>query len=282
MDTSAMIDGISKKELEHMERIDSDIMERTLSYYNQFDFSTFTSADVQNALQKEQLSVLDFAALLSPAAQPLLEQMAQKAKRLTCAQFGNNIGLYTPLYIANYCVNECVYCGFNCKNKIHRGKLSMEEIESEFRAIAQTGLEEILILTGESRHQSNLDYIGQAVELAKEYFTTIGLEIYPLNSDEYAFLHEKGADFVSVYQETYDPIFYKEVHLKGPKRDFSYRFNAQERALMGGMRGVGIGALLGLHNFRNDALATGLHAKFLQQKYPHAEISFSVPRLPLH
>ena len=279
MDTSAMIDGISKKELEHMERIDSDIMERTLSYYHQFDFSTFTSADVQNALQKEQLSVLDFAALLSPAAQPLLEQMAQKAKRLTCAQFGNNIGLYTPLYIANYCVNECVYCGFNCKNKIHRGKLSMEEIESEFRAIAQTGLEEILILTGESRHQSNLDYIGQAVELAKEYFTTIGLEIYPLNSDEYAFLQEKGADFVSVYQETYDPIFYKEVHLKGPKRDFSYRFNAQERALMGGMRGVGIGALLGLHNFRNDALATGLHAKFLQQKYPHAEISFSVPRL---
>ena len=200
MDTSAMIDGISKKELEHMERIDSDIMERTLSYYHQFDFSTFTSADVQNALQKEQLSVLDFAALLSPAAQPLLEQMAQKAKRLNCAQFGNNVGLYTPLYIANYCVNECVYCGFNCKNKIHRGKLSMEEIESEFQAIAETGLEEILILTGESRHQSNLDYIGQAVELAKEYFTTIGLEIYPLNSDEYAFLHGKGADFVSVYQ----------------------------------------------------------------------------------
>ena len=124
------------------------------------------------------------------------------------------------------------------------------------------------------------EYVPEdVVELAKEYFTTIGLEIYPLNSDEYAFLHEKGADFVSVYQETYDPIFYKEVHLKGPKRDFSYRFNAQERALMGGMRGVGIGALLGLHNFRNDALATGLHAKFLQQKYPHAEISFSVPRL---
>ena len=286
MDTSAMIDGISKTELEHMERIDSDIMERTLSYYHQFDFSTFTSADVQNALQKEQLSALDFAALLSPAAQPLLEQMAQKAKRLTCAQFGNNVGLYTPLYIANYCVNECVYCGFNCKNKIHRGKLSMEEIESEFQAIAQTGLEEILILTGESRHQSNLDYIGQAVELAKEYFTTIGLEIYPLNSDEYAFLHEKGADFVSVYQETYDPIFYKEVHLKGPKRDFSYRFNAQERALMGGMRGVGIGALLAmLISFLTNniiiqtavfVISSGI---LIFATKPHAEISFSVPRL---
>ena len=279
MDTSAMIDGISKKELEHMERIDSDIMERTLSYYHQFDFSTFTSADVQNALQKEQLSALDFAALLSPAAQPLLEQMAQKAKRLTCAQFGNNVGLYTPLYIANYCVNECVYCGFNCKNKIHRGKLSMEEIESEFQAIAETGLEEILILTGESRHQSNLDYIGQAVELAKEYFTTIGLEIYPLNSDEYAFLHEKGADFVSVYQETYNPVKYEQMHPSGPKRVYPYRLNAQERALMGGMRGVSFGALLGLDDFRKDAFASGMHAHYIQQKYPHAEISFSTPRL---
>ena len=104
MDTSAMIDGISKKELEHMERIDSDIMERTLSYYHQFDFSTFTSADVQNALQKEQLSALDFAALLSPAAQPLLEQMAQKAKRLTCAQFGNNVGLYCQLLRQRMCL----------------------------------------------------------------------------------------------------------------------------------------------------------------------------------
>ena len=279
MNTAAMIDGISKKELEHMERIDSDVMERTLAHYHQFDFAAFTPADVQAALQKEQLSVFDFAALLSPAAQPMLEQTAQKAKRLTAAQFGNNISLYTPLYIANYCVNECVYCGFNCKNKIHRGKLSMEEIEAEFRAIAQTGLEEILILTGESRSQSDIAYIGQAVELAKEYFTTIGLEIYPLNTCEYAFLHEKGADFVSVYQETYDPAFYKTVHLQGPKRDFSYRFHAQERALAGGMRGVGIGALLGLHDFRNDALAAGLHAKFLQQKYPHAEISFSVPRM---
>lgn len=108
MNTADMIDGISKKELEHMERIDSDIMERTLSYYNQFDFSTFTSADVQTALQREELSVSDFAALLSPAAQPLLEQMAQKAKRLTCAQFGNNVGLYTPLYIANYSASDCI------------------------------------------------------------------------------------------------------------------------------------------------------------------------------
>jgi len=274
-----IIDGIEKEELEYMERIDSDIMERTLSHYHRFNFSAFTETDVQTALQKEQLTPKDFAALLSPAAQPMLEKMAVKAKKLTIAQFGNNISLYTPLYIANYCINECTYCGFSCTNKIHRGKLTIQQIETEFRAIAQTGLEEILILTGESRKQSSLDFIADAVELAKTYFTTIGIEIYPLNTDEYAYLHQKGVDFVSVYQETYDPVKYKSVHLRGPKRDFSYRFHAQERAVLGGMRGVSVGALLGLHQFRNDALAAGLHAKYLQQKYPHTEISFSVPRL---
>ena len=155
----------------------------------------------------------------------------------------------------------------------------MAEIETELQAIAKTGLREILILTGESRHQSSLEYIGEAVSLAKQYFSTIGIEIYPLNTDEYAFLQKKGADFVSVYQETYHPETYDQVHLSGPKCDFSYRFLAQERALRGGMRGVGVGALLGLDNFRRDAFAAGLHAKFLQQKYPHGEISFSVPRL---
>lgn len=279
MSKRTIIDGIEKEELEHMERINSDIMNRTLSYYDQFCFTAFTEQHVQAALQKEQLSAEDFAALLSPAAQPMLEQMAQKAKILTASQFGNNIGLYTPLYISNYCINECTYCGFSCTNKIHRGKLTTEEMENEYKSIAKTGLREILILTGESRKQSDLAFIGEAIALAKTYFTTIGIEIYPLNTDEYAFLQKKGADFVSVYQETYDRVKYKEVHLQGPKRDFAYRFDAQERAILGGMRGVSVGALLGLHDFRNDALAAGLHAKYLQQKYPHTEISFSVPRL---
>ena len=279
MDTSAMIDGISKTELEHMERIDSDIMERTLSYYHQFDFSTFTSADVQNALQKEQLSALDFAALLSPAAQPLLEQMAQKAKRLTCAQFGNNVGLYTPLYIANYCDNYCIYCGFNCHNKIHRAKLNMEEIEKEMQAIAETGLEEILILTGESEKMSSVEYIGEACKIAKKYFRMVGLEIYPVNSDQYAYLHECGVDYVTVFQETYNSDKYETLHLAGNKRIWPYRFNTQERALMGGMRGVGFAALLGLDDFRKDAFACGYHAYLLQRKYPKAEIAMSCPRL---
>lgn len=274
-----MTDFISKRDLEHMERIEESLMEKVLSYYDSCDFSKYTDAHVLAALNKDTLSIEDFAALLSPAAESHLEAMAQKAKRETFRQFGNSVCLYTPLYIANYCTNHCVYCGFNRKNKIHRGKLTLDEIKTEYKAIAATGLREILILTGESRQQSDLPYIGDAVELAKEYFSTIDIEIYPLNTDEYAYLQKRGADFVSVYQETYNRKKYLEVHLSGPKRDFSYRFNAQERAILGGMRGVSVGALLGLDDFRKDAFATGLHAKFLQQKYPHAEIGFSVPRM---
>lgn len=259
--------------------IDSNIMEQVLNEYDEYDFDEFTVADVQHALKKENLEKEDFAAVLSPAGLQCLEQLAQKAQIVTRKQFGNTISFMTPLYIANYCVNHCVYCGFNCKNEIKRGKLTLEEIETEMKNIAQTGLKEILILTGESRCHSPIEYIAEAVEIAKKYFTTIGIEIYPLDTEEYAFLHKKGVDFVSIYQETYHTKKYEQVHLSGPKKYFDYRFNAQERALMGGMRGVGIGALLGLGEFREDAFAAGLHAKLIQKKYPKAEISFSVPRL---
>ena len=187
--------------------------------------------------------------------------------------------MFTPLYIANYCENYCIYCGFNCHNKIRRAKLDIDEIEQELKAIAETGLQEILILTGESRAMSPVSYIGEAVKLARKYFRVIGIEIYPLNVDEYAYLHECGVDYVTVFQETYDDQKYKTLHLGGHKRIFPYRLNAQERALMGGMRGVGFAALLGLSDFRKDAFATGLHAYLLQRKYPHAEIAFSCPRL---
>ena len=247
--------------------------------YNRYDFGAFTAHDVMYALDSENLTERDFAALLSPAALPFLEQMAQRGKHENAKHFGNSACLYTPLYIANYCVNQCVYCGFNCKNQITRAQLTLDEIKQEFEAIARTGLREILILTGESRVHSSLEYIGEAVSLAREYFSTIGIEIYPLDTDEYAYIHDCGADYVSVYQETYDTELYKKVHLSGPKRDYGYRLNSQERALLGGMRGVSVGALLGLGDFRKDAFAAGLHAKLLQQKYPHAEIAFSVPRI---
>ena len=146
-------------------------------------------------------------------------------------------------------------------------------------AISKTGIEEILILTGESRKMSDVKYIAKSCEIAKKYFKNVGVEVYPMNTDEYRYLHEHGADFVTVFQETYNSDKYETLHLMGHKRIFPYRFNAQERAIRGGMRGVAFAALLGLDDFRKDALATGLHAYYLQRKYPHAEISFSCPRL---
>lgn len=264
---------------EGMEQIDHGIMNKVLAMTDEYDYSKYTAADVRNVLAKDGLGVADLAALLSPAAEPMLEQMARRAKQETAKHFGNTVCMFTPLYIANYCENYCVYCGFNCSNKIKRGKLSMEEIEAEYKTISSTGLHEILLLTGESKTASPVEYIADAVRLAKKYFSTIGIEVYPMNSDEYAMLKKAGADFVSVYQETYDPVKYEEVHLRGAKRVFPYRFNAQERALMGGMRGVAFGSLLGLSDFRKDAYAAGLHAFLIQQKYPWAEISYSLPRL---
>ena len=265
--------------MDGMEIIESNFMERVLTAVEQYDYSQYSSRDVENALNKDQLSIEDYGAILSPAALPYLEDMARKAKLETRKHFGNSVSLFTPLYIANYCENQCVYCGFKATNKIHRATLSFTEAEAELKAIAATGLKEILLLTGESRHKSNVKYIGETIKLAKKYFTTIGIEIYPLNTDEYAYMHSCGADFVSVYQETYNTDKYEEVHLWGSKRIFPYRFHAQERAILGGMRGVSFGALLGLDDFRKDAFAAGLHAHLIQQKYPHAEISFSTPRL---
>jgi len=262
-----------------MEDIDGELLQRVLSDCETYEPESFTIDDVRAALAKKHRDVRDFAALLSPAAGGLLEQMAAQSKAETAQYFGNGVRLFTPLYIANYCVNHCTYCAFNCKNKILRGKLTMDEIAQELNAIAATGLDEILLLTGESRVKSDVAYIGEAVKLATEVFGTVGLEIYPLNTDEYEYLHQCGADFVSVYQETYDLALYDKVHPAGPKRCFPYRFNAQERATIAGMRGVSFGALLGLGDFRQDAFAAGLHAWSLQQKYPHAEVSFSVPRI---
>lgn len=262
-----------------MEDLQSDIMDKVLEKVNLYDYEAYTAKDVKLALAKESLLPEDFAALLSPAAEPFLEEMARKGKAETGKHFGNAVSLFTPLYIANYCENNCIYCGYNCKNRILRGKLSMDEIEEELKNIASTGLQDILLLTGESRKASDVNYIGEAVRIAARYFALVGVEIYPLNTDEYQYLHTCGADYVCVYQETYNPIRYERLHLSGPKRIYPYRFHAQERALKGGMRSVAFGALLGLDDFRKDAFATGMHAYLVQQKYPHAEIAFSPPRL---
>ncbi|MDP4127972.1 MAG: 2-iminoacetate synthase ThiH [Bacillota bacterium] len=262
-----------------MEVLESDVLDQVISRMEAYDPNQYTAADVRRALNHDSRTIEDFAALLSPAATPFLEEMAQLAKKETEKRFGNSIYMFTPLYIANYCENYCIYCGFNCHNKIRRAKLNAEQMEKEMQAIAETGLEEVLILTGESRKMSDVKYIGEACKIARKYFKTVGLEVYPMNSDEYKYIHQCGADFVTVFQETYNSDKYETLHLAGHKRVFPYRLNAQERALKGGMRGVGFAALLGLADFRKDAFATGAHAYLLQRKYPHAEIAFSCPRL---
>ena len=267
------------KYLPDMEQIDSDIPDRVIAEMNGYDPSIYTENDVRQALEHDEKTVDDFKALLSPAALPLLEEIAEAARAETKKHFGNSVNMFTPLYISNYCENYCIYCGFNCHNKIHRAKLNAEEIGHEMQAIAKTGLQEILILTGESKKMSDVKYIGEACKIARKYFKVVGLEVYPMNSDEYRYVHECGADYVTVFQETYNSDKYETLHLAGHKRIFPYRVNTQERALMGGMRGVGFAALLGLSDFRKDAFATGMHAYLIQRKYPHAEIAFSCPRL---
>lgn len=267
------------KYLPGMQDIGDDIMSKVLNLRENYDENSYTKTDVFNALNKKIRTIEDFGALLSPAAGNFLEEIARVSQAETRAHFGNNISLFTPLYIANYCDNHCIYCGFNVKNKIERAKLSEEEIRNEMKEIKKSGLEDILILTGESQSTISLEYIGNACKIAKEYFKIVCIEIYPLNVDEYAYLHSCGVDFVIVFQETYNSDKYAKLHLAGHKRIFPYRLNAQERAVMGGMRGVGFAALLGLDDFRKDAFATGIHAYLIQQKYPYAEVAFSVPRL---
>lgn len=264
----------------HMEAVDGSLMESVLEAERSFDPGAYTSADVLRALSSERLDPYDFGALLSPAAVPHLERIAERARRITRDHFGNSVCMFTPIYCSNYCDNRCVYCGFNHDNDIKRARLTPEEVEVEMSNIASTGLTDILILTGESRTCSDLEYLAMCVRTARRHFESIGLEVYPLNSGEYGYLHSCGADYVTVFQETYDPVRYKQLHRGGAKRIFSYRFNAQERALMGGMRGVAFGALLGLHSdWRRDAFSCGMHGYLLQRKYPWAEISYSLPRL---
>jgi len=254
--------------------------------YKEFNFEKFfegiTESDILGIINKDRLSELDYLALLSDKAGKHLELMAVRSKQLTQQHFGNVILLYTPLYLANFCVNQCIYCSFNAANKITRKKLSLDDVEKEARIISSTGLRHILILTGESRQQSPVSYIKECVQVLKKYFRSISIEIYPLETEEYAELIESGVDGLTIYQEVYDEDTYKSIHLKGPKRDYKYRLDAPERACKASMRSVNIGALLGLHDWRSEAFFTGLHAGYLQNKYTAAEISISLPRIRPH
>ena len=253
------------------------------SAYEIFDFKAFfekvTPGDVERVLAQHRLSAQDYLVLLSPKAELYLEKMAQKSHKITQQHFGKTILLYTPMYLANYCVNKCTYCGFRVDNELPRTKLSLEEVEVEAKVIAATGLKHILILTGDSTKHSSIDYIKECVGVLKKYFTSISIEIYALTQEEYEVLVEAGVDGITLYQEVYDQNIYEQLHLSGPKRDYRFRLDAPENAARSGMRSVNIGSLLGLNDWRKEAFITGLHADYLQTKYPHLEVSISPPRI---
>ncbi len=223
-----------------------------------------------------------FVSLLSEEAEGRLEEMAVRANKTTLHHFGKAIQLYTPIYLSNHCENRCLYCGFNQDNKIERKKLTIEELEVEAKYIQSTGLKHVLILTGDSRKETPVAYIKDCVTLLKKYFDSISVEIYALTGEEYRELIEAGVDGLTLYQEVYDKDTYTKVHVSGDKKDYLVRLESPERALDEGMRFVNIGALLGLSDWRKETFFTGLHAKYLQDKYPEAEISVSLPRLRPH
>ena len=256
--------------------------EQITKWQHQLPISSWTSyrgIDVERVLDRETLRPEDLAILLSPAARSYLEPMAKKAQALTLRNFGHTIGLFTPLYLANYCTNQCVYCSFHAGNKITRGKLTLEQTLKEGEAISSTGLQHLLLLTGESRTQSGPAYMEENVRALRPMFASLGLEVYPLATEEYRRLGEAGIDSVTLFQETYDEITYAEVHPAGPKRNYHYRLEAPDRACEAGISSVNIGALLGLSDWRRDAFYSALHADYLQRTYPGVEVSISVPRL---
>ncbi|MFA5205929.1 MAG: 2-iminoacetate synthase ThiH [Lentisphaeria bacterium] len=234
---------------------------------------------LERILGQDRLSTEDFRLLLSPAAEALLEPLARRARELTVRHFGRTMQLFTPLYLANHCINGCRYCGYHAGGTVERHQLSHDELRREAAAIAATGLRHILVLTGEAPKQTPLEYIGGCVAALREWFSSIAVEIYPLTTDGYRYLAGQGADSLTLYQEAYDRDCYARMHPFGPKRDFDFRLEAPERGCQAGLRAVNIGALLGLHDARREFFLTGLHAQYLQEKYPGVEIAISPPRI---
>ena len=238
-----------------------------------------TEADVERALSHDRPSMDDFAALVSPAADKYLNEMAAKSYRITRRRFGNTMQLYIPLYLANICQNHCVYCGFNCTNKIHRAILTPDEIHAECQAIKKDPFEHILLVTGEAPRSSSVQYMADSMEIVKQYFQQISLEVQPLETDEYRMLMDHGLHSVYVYQETYNRERYPVYHLRGRKADYRYRLETPDRLCEAGVYKVGVGNLIGLEDWRTEAFFTALHVRYLENRYWRQKYSIAFPRL---
>ena len=241
-------------------------------------YGTKTS-DVERALANPQGDLGALLALLSPAARPYLELMAQKSSALTRQRFGANIGLYLPLYLSNLCANDCDYCGFSMSNKIKRKVLSAAELEQEMNIIKQRGFDSVLLVSGEHETKVGLEYFLKVLPQVKEKFSYLAMEVQPLETNEYRLLVESGLDAVMLYQETYNPTCYKQHHIRGKKRDFEYRLNSLDRLAKAGVEKIGLGVLLGLDDWRMDALLMGYHLDYMEKNYWRSRYSISLPRL---
>ena len=219
------------------------------------------------------------AALLSPAAAAYLEPLARRAAVLTRQRFGRVLQFYAPVYVSNVCVNACVYCGFNCRNKVARRTLTLDEAAQEADYLAREGFRHLLLVSGEDRNGVPVEYFEALAARLRDRFASLSIEIYPLTTAEYARLVAAGIDSLALYQETYDPTAYARFHPAGPKRDFAWRLGALERGAAAGLQFLGLGALLGLSDWRVDAFYVGLHARFLQRRYWRQQVSVSFPRL---
>ena len=240
---------------------------------------SITPERVRAVLNAGSMGPDDFLALLSPAAALFLEPMALRARDETIRNFGRSVQFFTPLYLANFCTNRCVYCGFNAKRDIPRHMLRAEEIEAEAVHIAATDLRRVLALTGDAPAKTGAAYLADAVRILARHFPSVGIEVPSMSVEEYALVVDAGVDSMTMFQETYQRELYLSLHPTGPKRDFYRRLDAPERAVTGGVRAVNLGPLLGLDDWRLDVFMTGMHMHYLQNKYPHLEVSVSLPRM---
>ncbi len=238
-----------------------------------------TAQDVHAVLAKDHIRPADLPALLAPVADAALEQMAQRARALTLQRFGRAIVLYVPLYVSSHCINACLYCGFRRDNAITRHKLSIEEVDQEMDFLKAEGFDHLLLVSGEHPGKLPIDFLETVTELAHRRFSSVSIEIYPLDTAGYSRLVSAGCDGLALYQETYSPAQYDRVHPSGPKRDFRARLKAVEAGAQSGMRSLGLGALLGLSSWRTDGVFLGKHASHLMKNYWRSRISFSFPRL---
>jgi 2-iminoacetate synthase len=238
-----------------------------------------TAGDVERALATERMRPDDLQALLSPAAGSFLEQMAARANRITLQRFGKNILMYAPIYISNLCTNGCRYCGFSASNQVPRRTLTLDELWREAQVLHDLGFRHVLLVTGESLKAVNNDFLAACVERIRPLFSSISIEVYPMETAGYRQMVDAGVDGLTVYQETYDRALYEQMHPFGKKRDYNFRLLTPERGGAAGLRRIGLGYLLGLGEFRSEAFFLGLHALHLSRHYWRTQVSISFPRI---